>query len=160
MSLPSHDCAVGARSYAERMTIPQRLSIVTLGVADLKRSSAFYQGLGWVPAAASTPEIVWFSTSGSALGLFETGELAADVGVPNEPRTGFRGTTLAINFESAEAVDEAWAAVLAAGATAVKAPETAVWGGHSGYFADPDGHYWELVFAPGFGFDADGRLQL
>lgn len=142
------------------MTIPQRLSIVTLGVADLKRSRAFYEALGWEPAAASTEEIVWFKTSGSAIGLFETGELADDIGVPNEPRAGFRGTTLAINFESADAVDAAWTAVLAAGATAVKVPQTAVWGGHSGYFADPDGHYWELVFAPGFGFDANGNLQL
>lgn len=142
------------------MTIPQRLSIVTLGVADLARSTAFYRALGWEPAAASLDTIVWFTTSGSAIGLFETGELAADVGVPNEPRAGFRGTTLAINFESAEAVDEAWAAVLAAGATGVKAPQTAEWGGHSGYFADPDGHYWELVFAPGFTLDADGKLQL
>ena len=142
------------------MTIPQRLSIVTLGVADVQRSSEFYQGLGWTPAAASTAEIVWFETSGSAIGLFETGELAADVSVPNEPRSGFRGSTLAINFDSVEEVDEAWAAVLAAGATPVKAPHTAVWGGHSGYFADPDGHYWELVFAPGFRLDADGKLRL
>lgn len=142
------------------MTIPQRLSIVTLGVTDVKRSSDFYQGLGWVPAAASMDEIVWFETAGSALGLFETGQLADDVSVPNDPLSGFRGTTLAINFDSAEAVDAAWTAVLAAGATAVKAPETAVWGGHSGYFADPDGHYWELVYAPGFTLDADGKLHL
>ena len=142
------------------MTIPQRLSIVTLGVADVKRSSLFYQALGWKPAAASDDNIVWFATSGSALGLFETGELAADIGVPNEARSGFRGTTLAINLHSVEAVDEAWAAALEAGATAIKPPQTAVWGGHSGYFADPDGHYWELVCAPGFSLDENGKLIL
>ena len=142
------------------MSIPQSLSIVTLGVADLKRSAAFYQGLGWEPAGASSDEIVWFATTGSALGLFETGELADDVGVPNEPRTGFAGSTLAINFASAEEVDAAWVDVLAAGATPVKVPTATPWGGYSGYFADPDGHYWELVFAPGFSFDADGKLLL
>jgi predicted lactoylglutathione lyase len=142
------------------MTIPQRLSIVTLGVVDVQRSSAFYQALGWVPAAASNDSIVWFATAGSALGLFETGELAEDVNVANEPLQGFRGTTLAINFENEEAVDAAWAEVLAVGGTAVKAPERAVWGGYSGYFADPDGHYWEMSFAPGFSIDAEGRIVL
>ena len=142
------------------MSIPQRLSIVTLGVADVKRSSAFYQALGWEPAKTSTDEIVWFSTGGTALGLFETAELAKDVGVPNAPRSGFRGTTLAINFESVEDVDAAWRDAVAAGATPVKRPQTAEWGGHSGYFADPDGHYWEMVFAPGFAIDEDGRVTL
>jgi catechol 2,3-dioxygenase-like lactoylglutathione lyase family enzyme len=140
------------------MSIPQRLSIVTLGVADIARSSEFYQRLGWKPAEASTPEIVWFSTGGSALGLFETVELAKDVGVPNTPLSGFRGTTLAINFESIAEVDAAWRDAVAAGADPVKQPQTAEWGGHSGYFADPDGHLWETVFAPGVKLDDEGRV--
>jgi uncharacterized protein len=142
------------------MAIPQRLSIVTLGVANLERSTAFYRALGWEPNAASTDGIVWFATAGSVVGLFPRGELAEDVGVADVPLIGFRGVTLAMNFENETLVDAAMADALSAGAELIKRPTKTPWGGYSGYFADPDGHYWELVFAPGFTVLPNGRLEL
>ncbi len=151
---------VCGRPYAGRMSIPARLSIVTLGVADVAASAAFYQALGWQRAAASIDEIVWFQTSGSAIGLFERGELAADAAIANTPSSPYQGFTLAINLESIEAVDAALQVAIAAGATVTKQPTTAEWGGYSGYFADPDGFLWELAFNPTFAIGNDGRLEL
>jgi catechol 2,3-dioxygenase-like lactoylglutathione lyase family enzyme len=142
------------------MTVPARISIVTLGVSDLEASARFYQALGWQRSSASSDAIVWFRTVDSALGLFPAGELAADAGVPAEPGAGFRGVTLAINLEDEAAVDRALETAVAAGATVVKSPERAPWGGYSGYFADPDGHLWELCHNPGFPLTPEGRLDL
>ena len=142
------------------MGIPQRMTIVTIGVASVARSRAFYEALGWQASAHSDEGIVWFGTSGSALGIFESRELSDDAGLEFEAPAGFRNATMAVNLESPEAVDAAWQVALAAGAIAVKEPQTAVWGGHSGYFADPDGHLWELVFVPNMQLGADGRLEL
>ena len=142
------------------MTIPPRLSIVTLGVANVTASAAFYEALGWERAGASMDEIVWFQTSGSAIGLFERAELAADATVANTVASPYPGFTLAINLESTEAVDAALQTAIAAGATVAKQPTTADWGGYSGYFADPDGFLWELAFNPTFAIGADGRLEL
>ena len=141
------------------MTVPARLSIVTLGVADLAASIAFYDALGWqrVPGGERS-DIEWFGTNGSVIGLFAHDELAADVGVAAEPSSGFRGVTLAMNFASEAEVDAAFADALGAGATSTKEPTRAEWGGYSGYFADPDGHLWEVAFAPGITLDADGRI--
>ncbi|MFI9271702.1 VOC family protein [Kitasatospora sp. NPDC052896] len=140
--------------------VPARISIVTLGVADLDRSSAFYSALGWERSSASSPEIVWFRTADSALGLFPVDELAADAGVPAGGEPAFRGVTLAINLESPQAVDAALAVAVAAGATVVKPPAATDWGGYSGYFEDPDGHLWELAHNPGFPFTPSGQLDL
>ncbi|WP_037604543.1 VOC family protein [Streptacidiphilus rugosus] len=143
------------------MSLPARISIVTLGVSDLKRSTEFYQALGWQLAKASMPDtIVWFRTADSVLGLFPTGELAADAGVPDDGEPTFRGVTLAVNLGSRAEVDAAMAAALAVGADLVKAPTVAEWGGYSGYFADPDGHLWELCHNPGFELTEEGRLDL
>lgn len=142
------------------MAIPQRMSIVTIGVASVARSRAFYEALGWQASAHSDEGIVWFATAGSALGIFESRELSDDAGLGYEQTASFRNATMAINLESPEAVDAAWQVALAAGATEIKQPQTAVWGGHSGYFADPDGHLWELVFVPKMTLGADGRLEL
>ena len=142
------------------MTVPARISIVTLGVSDLEVSARFYQSLGWTRSGASSPEIVWFHTADSALGLFPVGELAADVGVAAGPGPGFRGVTLAVNLEDEAAVDRALRGAVDAGATVVKAPRRTPWGGYSGYFADPDGHLWELAHNPFFQITADGRLDL
>ncbi|MER5636670.1 VOC family protein [Kitasatospora sp. NPDC002227] len=139
---------------------PARLSIVTLGVSDLRASTAFYEALGWQRSAASNDSIVWFATSGPALGLFPTEELAADAGVPEAGEPSFRGVTLAVNLESTGAVDAAMETAVAAGATVVKPPVATDWGGYSGYFEDPDGHLWELAHNPFFPFTADGRLDL
>ncbi|WP_345699431.1 VOC family protein [Kitasatospora terrestris] len=145
----------------ETAGFPARISIVTLGVADLARSSAFYEALGWQRSSASSPEIVWFRTADSVLGLFPTEELAADAGVPaDEGEPTFRGVTLAVNLESPAAVDTALGVAVDAGATVVKPPKPTSWGGYSGYFEDPDGHLWELAHNPFFPFTASGQLDL
>ena len=106
------------------MTVPARISIVTLGVADVARSAAFYEALGWERCASSMDEIVWFRTADSYLGIFGWTDLA----------------------EAA-----------AAGATILK-PGTELPFGYGGYYADPDGHPWEVCYNPGFPFRPDGRI--
>ncbi|AUY49410.1 VOC family protein [Streptomyces sp. CB01881] len=139
---------------------PARISIVTLGVADLDASARFYEALGWRRSSASSPEIVWFRTADSVLGLFPHDELAADAGVPPTGEPSFRGVTLAVNLESPELVDAALKTAVAAGATVVKPPTATSWGGYSGYFEDLDGHLWELAHNPFFPFTEDGSLDL
>ncbi len=142
------------------MAIPARISVVTLGVSDLEQSVRFYEALGWRRSTASIEgEICWFTTADSVLGLFPHDELAADATVPAEKPPGFRGVTLGINLESNEAVETMMEEALAAGATVVKPAQRAEWGGHSGYFADPDGHLWELVHT-NFNMTPEGRLDL
>ncbi|MFC9330549.1 VOC family protein [Kitasatospora sp. NPDC057015] len=146
------------------MTAPQefpaRISIVTLGVSDLERSARFYEQLGWQRSSKSSPEIVWFRTADSVLGLFPYEELAADAGVPATGEPSFRGVTLAVNLESPARVDDALAVAVEAGATVVKPPAATTWGGYSGYFEDLDGHLWELAHNPFFPFTASGQLDL
>lgn len=142
------------------MTVPARISIVTLGVHDLSRSIGFYEALGWERSSASNDEICWFHTADSALGLFPREQLAEDARLPAEPRARFGGITLAINVENESAVDEALAAAEAAGGTILKPAERPDWGGYSGYFADPDGHPWEVAYNPFFELDEQGRLRL
>jgi catechol 2,3-dioxygenase-like lactoylglutathione lyase family enzyme len=143
------------------MTIPARLSIVTLGVADLARSIAFYEALGWERKSSSMDgSISWFGTADTSIGLFPWDELAADARLPAEPRARFGGITLAINVETPDEVATALAAAVAAGATLLKPATVADWGGTSGYFADPDGHPWEIAYNPGFPIDADGRVRI
>jgi uncharacterized protein len=141
------------------MTIPARLSIVTLGVADLPRAVGFYEALGWERASSSMDEIAWFHTADTNLGLFPTEHLAADANLPPE-RARFGGVTLAINVETEAEVARCLDAAVAAGATLLKPATRADWGGVSGYFADPDGHPWEIAFNPGFTIGSDGRVQI
>ena len=103
--------------------------------------------------------MAFFQLNGMALSLFGRSALAADATIADS-QPGFSGITLAQNLASPTAVDEAFAKALAAGATALKAPETAFWGGYSGYLADPDGHIWELAHNPFFPLDVDGNLVL
>jgi catechol 2,3-dioxygenase-like lactoylglutathione lyase family enzyme len=143
------------------MTIPARLSIVTLGVADLARSIAFYEALGWERKSSSIDgSIAWFGTADTSIGLFPWDELAEDARLPAEPRARFGGITLAINVETPEEVATALEAAVAAGGTLLKPATVADWGGTSGYFADPDGHPWEIAYNPGFPIDADGRVRI
>ncbi len=135
------------------------LSLVTLGVASLEVSRAFYESFGWKASSASQGDIVFFQMNGLALALHPRDMLAEDARVA-EAGSGFSGVTLAHNCRTPEAVDKAFALALAAGATALKPPETAFWGGYSGYFADPDGYVWELAFNPHFPLDAEGGLTL
>lgn len=124
-----------------------RISMITLGVADLERSVKFYRdGLG-LPQLESPPSVAFFPLNGTWLGLYGREDLAEDAGVPAEGQ-GFRGVSIAHNLESEAAVDALMAEALAAGATEIKKPQKVFWGGYSGYFADPDGHLWELAHNP------------
>ena len=137
---------------------PQRVTLITLGVADLDRAAAFYAALGWQPAEA--PEgALFYQMHGAVLCLFGLADLAADQGRPGAA-LGTGAMTLAQNFETEAQVDAAYAAALEAGASALKAPEAVFWGGYSGYYADPDGHVWELAMNPFWPLAADGSLTL
>lgn len=138
---------------------PQRVTLITLGVADLAVSRAFYARLGWVEHGDSQPGVAFYQINGMALALFGRGDLAADQGRPGAA-LGTGAVTLAQNFETEAAVDAAFAAALAAGATALKAPEKVFWGGYSGYWADPDGHVWEMAMNPFWPLQPDGSLRL
>lgn len=141
--------------------MPPRLHIITLGVQDFERALRFYRdGLGWSPSSASQDDIAFFDAGGVVLALHPRAALAADATVEAGGGTGFNGVTLAHNVASPEAVDAVFRAVEAAGATVVKAPETAFWGGYSGYFADPEGQLWEVAHNPFFPFDDAGRIVL
>lgn len=137
----------------------QRLSLVTLAVADLAAARAFYGRLGWREAAMSNAQIAFFDLGGCGLALFGRDDLAADAGV-DAAGTGFRGVTLAHNVRSPAAVDATLADAVAAGGRRVKPGAATSWGGYSGYFADPDGHLWEVAHNPFAPLDEAGRLQL
>jgi hypothetical protein len=141
------------------MAIPARISLVTLGVADVARSTAFYEALGWRRSSASMDVITFFDTAGPVIAVFGRDDLAADATV-DAAGSGFRGVTVSINLESAAAVDAAFADWLAAGGTAVREPGPAVFeGGHIAYGADPDGHLFEFAHNPYFPMDADGHVR-
>lgn len=136
------------------------VSLITLGVDDLDAATAFYEAMGWVRSPASVEGEVAFMVGGAVvLGLFGAQALAADAGVPDVGRAP-GGVALAMNLPSQAAVDEAMATARGAGATIVKAPQHAEWGGYSGYFADLDGHLWEVAHNPGFPLSEDGRVTL
>lgn len=126
-----------------------RISMITLGVRDLSKSIAFYEkGLGF-PRMDSPPEVAFFTLNGTWLGLFGRDALADDANVASEGG-GFNSFSLAHNVESEEEVDAVVKQAVEAGATLVKQPEEVFWGGYSGYFADPDGHLWEVAHNPHF----------
>jgi predicted lactoylglutathione lyase len=136
-----------------------RISLVTLGVADVQLSRAFYERLGWRASSASQTGITFFQLNGMALSLYGREALAEDAGVVVAP-PGFSGVTLAHNARSKDEVDRLFAHAVASGARAVKQPQDVFWGGYSGYFADPDGHLWEVAFNPFFPLDEKGNLAL
>ena len=137
-----------------------RLSLVTLGVADLPRAIAFYESVvGW-KAAPSPPEIAFFDLNGIVFSLFPHDDLAKDFGGANGGSEGYQGFALAHNARSPEEVDAIFARLKANGANIVKKPQKAPWGGYSGYFADPDGHKWEVAFNPYWTIQGDGRIVM
>jgi len=142
------------------MSVPARISLVTLGVTDLARSTAFYQALGWRRSSASSDEISFFFTADSVLGLYPFDALAADAnalaGAGPQPGTA----ALAINVESQAEVERVLAEAVAAGASLAKAAVKSDWGGYSGYFADPDGHLWEVAHNPFLPLDEHGSVVL
>ena len=139
-----------------------RLTVITLGVADIRRSIAFYEALGFVRKMRATGEAVaFFETGATVIGLFAWDQLAQDVTLPDQPRPGaFRGMTLAWNCRSSEEVDEVIAFAISKGARLLKPAHRTEYGGYSGYFADPDGHPWEAVVAPGTEVGEDRRVHL
>jgi predicted lactoylglutathione lyase len=137
----------------------QRLSLVTLGVADLARSRAFYEALGWKRSAIRAERVAFFQMGGIVLALFGREDLAKDAGIPVEG-SGFSGVAFAHNTRSRDEVDAVLAEAVGAGARLVKPAQEAFWGGYSGYFADPDRHLWEVAWNPGFPLDENGFLQL
>jgi uncharacterized protein len=139
-----------------------RLTAVTLGVRDVPASAAFYERLGFERKVRATgDEIAFFDAGGLLLALWDWSKLGHDAAMPAAPMLQtFRGSTLAWNRRTREEVDEGFAQAIKAGGKPLRAPEPTDYGGYRGYFADPDGHVWEVVTAPGFGFGEDGRLLL
>lgn len=136
----------------------QRISLITLGVADVVRSRAFYEQLGW--SGQEVEETVFFQAGGVVLVLWGREKLAADAGIVDIGRTGFGGIALAHNVRSDEEVRQVVAAAQAAGATVTRAPAPTFYGGYAGCFTDPDGHVWEVAHNPGFAFADDGTIIL
>jgi catechol 2,3-dioxygenase-like lactoylglutathione lyase family enzyme len=126
-----------------------RLSFVTLGVTDLERATLFYESVLRLPRVPTPPGVSFFELGRTWLGLYPREALAADAGVPPEG-TGFAGITLAHNVRSAEAVDALLQEVSQGGGRIVRQGHAADWGGHTGYFADPDGFLWEVAWNPHF----------
>jgi predicted lactoylglutathione lyase len=136
-----------------------RISMVTLGVDDISRSRAFYEALGWRLAPQSQESVAFLQGRNIVLGLYGRQALAEDAGIENT-LPGFSGVALAINVSSQTEADRIFATAVANGASPHKPPQKVFWGGYSGYFADPDGHLWEVAHNPFFAMDADGNLRL
>lgn len=137
----------------------QRVSIITLGVANLKRSREFYERLGWRRSLAEAEGIVFFQAGGMALALFPRDELAKDANITPDG-SGFKGISLAYNARNRAEVDSVLQDAEAAGARLLKPAQEAVWGGYSGYFSDPDGFLWEVAWNPSFRMAEDGSIQI
>ena len=139
-----------------------RLTMVTLGISNMRASIAFYEALGFTRKFKVTGEAVaFFETGGTAIGLFPWNQLAQDVTLPEHPRPqAFRGMTLAWNCNSPEEVDSVLDFAVSKGASLLKPAHKTDYGGYSGYFADPDNHPWEVVVAPGIGVDEERRIRL
>ncbi len=137
----------------------RRVSLITLGVADLERAVAFYRDVvGWAPSRELI-DVAFFDLGGVVLSLWPHASLAAELGLV--PDLGpYHGSTLAHNVASRGDVDAIFDGLRARGATIPKAPAATEWGGYSGYFEDPDGHRWEVAHNPAWPLDADGRVVL
>lgn len=137
-----------------------RISMISLGVADLVKAARFYEAVFGIAPNKSYEGIKFFELPGTWLTLYPLDELAKDISpeVPIE-RRGFSGFTLAHNVRSPEKVTAVVGRARAAGARVMKEPQETSWGGFSGYFADPDNYYWEVAWGPMFGFTEDGQLR-
>lgn len=136
-----------------------RISLVTLGVADVARARKFYEALGLAASSASQERIAFFQLNGMALAVFPRAALAEDAHL-TDSAPGFSGIALAYNCRSEAEVDAVIAHAIGCGGSLRKAAQKVFWGGYSGYFSDPDGHLWEVAFNPYFPLDAEGRLKL
>ena len=136
-----------------------RLSLLTLGVDDVPRARKFYEALGFVASGPSNDDVAFYMAGGIVLSLYSRASLLGDTGLP-DGKPGFSGITLAHNVRSEPEVAAVLAEAVAAGGGLVKGSHKVFWGGTIGYFADPDGHLWEVAYNPDFPFDAAGNLQL
>ena len=135
----------------------QRVSLVTLGVADLRRARAFYEALGW-RRANEDEDVDFYQSGGMVVALWDRAQLAADSSVTDNG--GWGGVTLAHNVGSPSEVDAVLAEALAAGATIGRPGAATFWGGYSGVFIDPDGHPWEVAHNPGWAIEENGSIRL
>jgi uncharacterized protein len=138
--------------------VEQRISLITLGVADVSRSRTFYERLGWRGQEAE--ETVFFQAGAMAVVLWARHKLAADAGIEDSKAGGFGGIALAHNVRSRAEVDELLARAAGAGAQITQAARETFYGGYAGYFRDPDGHVWEIAYNPGFQLGPDGSITL
>jgi uncharacterized protein len=138
--------------------VEQRVSLITLGVADLARARSFYEALGWTTRADPGDDVVFFQAGGMVVALWSREELAADSGVVDGG--GWGGVTLAYNVRSPEEVDAVVAEAEAAGARIPRRGAPTFWGGYSGVFVDPDGHPWEVAHNPHWTVGDDGAVTL
>ena len=136
-----------------------RLTLLTLGVDDIPRSRKFYEALGFVASGPSNDDVAFYMAGGIVLSLYSRASLLKDTGL-SDGKPGFSGITLAHNVRSEPEVASVLAEAVAAGGQLVKAAYKVFWGGTIGFFADPDGHLWEVAHNPDFPFDAAGNLQL
>lgn len=139
-----------------------RITLITLGVADLPRSVAFYRdGLGWPTKYKDGEEVAFFNLRGTKLGLYGLKDLCADISPETKPASsGFGGITIAHNVRTKEEVAEVLATAERAGAKILKPAQDVFWGGHSGYFSDPDGYHWEIAWNPLMPLDEEGTMTL
>jgi uncharacterized protein len=139
-----------------------RFTVITLGVADMRASIAFYEALGFRRKLSATGEAVaFFDTGATVIGLFPWDELAQDAALLVNPRPAtFRGVTLAWNCRTPEEVDAVMDFAVSKGARLLRQAEATDYGGYRGYFADPDRHAWEVVVAPGIEVGEDRRVHL
>ena len=142
------------------MKIP-RMTVITLGVSDLPRSTAFYRDIFSTPPITQYEGVTFIPLPGVWLSLYPLDKLAEDIGeeVKLPPPGSFRGFTLAYNARSKDEIARIFSLAATAGAHIAKAPQDTFWGGYSGYFADPDGHCWEIAWGPMFDFDQHGDLR-
>ena len=136
----------------------QRLSLVTLGVADLVRARRFYEALGWTSRAAEDDDVVFFQAGGMIVALWGRAQLAEDSGV--EDSGGWGGITLAHNVREPAEVDLVIEQARAAGARIAREGAETFWGGYSGAFVDPDGHAWEVAHNPHWTLGENGEIRL
>jgi uncharacterized protein len=141
------------------MAPPLRATLITLGVRDVERAARFYETLGMRRRVKGAKDVAFFEAGGVVLAVWGRADLAKDAGFQNsEP--GFSGVALAFNVSDEPSVDAVLKAAAEAGGRIVKPGGRAFWGGHTGYFADPDGHLWEVAHNPGFPLDERGQIHL
>jgi uncharacterized glyoxalase superfamily protein PhnB len=141
------------------MKIP-RITVVTLGVADLSKATKFYEAVLGTPPNTSYEGVTFIELPGTWISLYPLEKLAKEISPEvSDNRSAFSGITLAHNARSKEQVVEIIERAKSAGARIMKEPQETFWGGFSGYFSDLDGYYWEVAWGPMFEFSEDGALR-